>query len=134
MLSAEEREIMRTHPLIGFDALCRAERESGGSIAFLATAKEIAIAHHERWDGTGYPAGIAGTDIPLSARLMALADYYDAMRSARPYKPALSHEEVTRLITAERGRHFDPDVVEAFLRAQSAFEHLATQYPDADHA
>jgi response regulator RpfG family c-di-GMP phosphodiesterase len=92
--------------------------------SFLTLGKEIAYSHHERWDGTGYPDGIAGEKIPLSARIVALADVYDALTTRRSYKDALTHEEAARIIVSERGTHFDPDVVDVFLRSRDTFKRI----------
>lgn len=130
VLTPEERVEMQRHTTIGREMLERAQRESDGDSSFLTLAKEIAQSHHEKWDGTGYPEGLRGTDIPLSARLMALADVYDALRSERPYKIRQTHDDVERFILAERGRHFDPDIVDAFARVKERFIAIATQLGD----
>ena len=90
----------------------------------------MAGAHHERWDGTGYLQGLRGEQIPLSARLMALADVYDALRSRRPYKEATTHEEATVLIISGRGTQFDPDIVQVFRETQSAFIEIDRRHAD----
>jgi response regulator RpfG family c-di-GMP phosphodiesterase len=116
-LTAEEFDIMKTHSDIGADALQEAleHSDSGG---FLAMATVIARHHHERFDGRGYPAGLAGPDIPLPARIVALADVYDAITSARVYKPALEPKTAKRMIEEESGTHFDPAIVDAFLQRE----------------
>lgn len=129
-LDPEERAIMQQHTSIGRDLLERAQRESGGETPFFTLAMEIAQSHHEKWDGTGYPHGLAGDAIPLSARLMALADVYDALRSERPYKIKQTHDDVERFILSERGRHFDPAIVDAFARAKQRFIEVATRFGD----
>jgi putative two-component system response regulator len=91
---------------------------------------EVARWHHEKWDGTGYPDGLSGTDIPLSARIMAVADVYDAMRSNRCYRPALSHEKSRDVIFDGRGSHFDPDVVDAFRGLETTFKHVSEAAPN----
>lgn len=131
-LEPDEFEIMKTHTTLGRDAIVAAERQLGMSVDFLACAKEIAYGHQEKWDGSGYPLGLAGEDIPLSARLMALADVYDALISRRVYKPAMSHEEAAAIIVAGRGRHFDPDLVDAFVAIQDEFRAIAARYVDVD--
>jgi putative two-component system response regulator len=113
-LNEAELAVMRTHPQIGGDTL-RQVIELYSGRTFLSMGMEIAYYHHERWDGRGYPWGIAGESIPLSARIASLADSYDAITSERPYKPAYDHQEAVRRIIAERGRQFDPVVVDAFL-------------------
>lgn len=98
---------------------------------YLKYAYEVAISHHEKWDGSGYPYGLKGEDIPLSGRLMALADVYDALISTRVYKPAYSHERARKMIIEEKGRHFDPDVVDAFLDGEQEFLNIALELPDS---
>jgi putative two-component system response regulator len=122
---------MRTHAREGRDALEQAERDLGGPAEFLTYAKEIAAHHHERWDGGGYPDGLAGAAIPLSARLMALADVFDALTTERCYKAAMTVSEARERIVADRGRQFDPDVVDAFVACFAAFEAVAVRLRDA---
>ncbi|MEF8697879.1 MAG: HD domain-containing phosphohydrolase [Candidatus Accumulibacter sp. UW20] len=129
-LSAEELQIMKRHPVIGRDALRIAETRSGSDHSFLGIAKEVAYAHHEHWDGGGYPEGIKGEAIPLSARIMALADVYDAMISKRVYKPAMSHATAVDQIRAGRGTHFDPSLVDGFLEAADQFNDIALRFSD----
>jgi len=131
-LDDAEFEVMRTHTALGRQAIEIAERELGTGIDFLQLIKDVSYSHHERWDGTGYPEGLAGDAIPVGARLMAVADVYDALISERVYKPAMSHEEAAKIILSEPGRHFDPDVVDAFFMMQGEFVAIAQQY--ADHA
>nr|WP_245168273.1 HD domain-containing phosphohydrolase [Desulfobaculum xiamenense] len=123
-LSPEEFDIMKTHAELGREALRKSCRLLGMN-SFLRTAEDIAWTHHERWDGTGYPRGIQGLHIPLSGRIMALADVYDALTSPRVYKQAMSHDKAREVIIAERGRHFDPDVVDAFLATENEFRTVA---------
>lgn len=130
-LTAEEFEIMKRHAELGRDAIEAAEERLGMQVDFLKTAKEIAWCHQEKWDGTGYPRGLAGTAIPLSARLMALADVYDALICRRIYKEPMSHDEAKQIIVAERGKHFDPDVVDAFLAREEEFREIARRFADA---
>jgi putative two-component system response regulator len=120
-LSPEEWVIMKTHTTLGAEAIEKTEAALRQPVPFLAIAKEIAHWHHERWDGKGYPDGLAGDAIPLSARLMALADVYDALVSKRVYKQPYTTEEARRMIEKERGLHFDPDVVDAFLDTYDEF-------------
>jgi putative two-component system response regulator len=115
---------------LGCEAIQRAEQELGTEVAFLSFAKEIAFGHHEKWDGSGYPQGLVGETIPLSARLMALADVYDALISKRVYKAAMTHEQATAIILAGRGTHFDPDVVDTFVAQQEKFIETAKFYAD----
>lgn len=129
-LTVEEWKIMKTHAEIGAVAIERAEVDAEQSVEFLALAKEIAHWHHEKWDGSGYPDGLKGDAIPVSARLMAVADVFDALISARVYKPALPFEEAREIIASGRGRHFDPDMVDAFLADFEAFVAIAERYRD----
>ena len=122
---------MQTHAKLGSDAIEQAERDIETPMAFLSSAKEIAHWHHEKWDGSGYPDGLAGNAIPVSARLMAVADVFDALISARPYKPAIPFKKARDIIAAERGKHFDPDLVDAFLEGFNDFVAIAKQYLDA---
>ena len=133
-LDAEEWNIMKTHAELGAEAIEQAERDagSGGDLAYLRYAKQIARSHHERWDGSGYPQGLAGEAIPLAARLMALADVFDALSSRRVYKAAWTAEAACELIVEQRGRHFDPEVVDAFLAEFEAFRAIASRYSDVD--
>ncbi|MBN2309248.1 MAG: HD domain-containing protein [Candidatus Hydrogenedentes bacterium] len=128
-LTDEEREIMRQHTVFGGDALRSAEERLGFD-SFLGVARDIAYHHHERWDGAGYPNGLKGDAIPWPARLMALADVYDALMSARYYKEAFGHPKTRALILQERGAHFDPDVVDAFLAREEEFEAIAARFAD----
>jgi putative two-component system response regulator len=109
-LSADERTRMNTHTTIGARIL------AGGRSEMMAMAERIALAHHERWDGGGYPAGLSGDDIPAEARIVAVADFYDALTHDRPYRPAFGITETLAMIERESGRHFDPAVADALLR------------------
>ncbi len=133
-LTPEEWQIMRTHAKLGSDAIEEAEQDMEQPLAFLTLAKEIAHWHHEKWDGSGYPDGLQGDAIPLSARLMALADVFDALICARVYKPAMSYDEARALILSGSGHHFDPDVVTAFDRHFDAFVTIAERYQDGSEA
>lgn len=128
-LTAEEWIYMKKHTTIGCEALLSAEKELG-STSFLGIAKEIALTHHEKWDGSGYPGGLKGEEIPLSGRLMALADVYDALITKRVYKEAFSHEKSVELIIREKGTHFDPAVVEAFEQLKDEFKLVADTFKD----
>jgi putative two-component system response regulator len=129
-LDHDEFEIMKTHTTLGRDAIESAEKRLGKDVPFLRFAKEIAYCHQEKWDGSGYPQGLRGEAIPLSARLMALADVYDALISARVYKPAFPHEKAVAIIVDGRGKHFDPDVCEAFVQIQAEFQEIAARFSD----
>ena len=129
-LTTEEMDIMKTHATLGQEALENAEQKVGRKAPFLTFAKEIAGCHHEKWDGSGYPNGLLGEQIPVAARLMALADVYDALVSARPYKIPFTHEVASKIILEGRGSHFDPDITDAFLAVHIAFKEIAEQYKD----
>jgi putative two-component system response regulator len=129
-LTTEEFSVMKRHPAIGRDALRDAEMRMGAEGSFLGVAKEIAYGHHERWDGTGYPQGLSRVATPLSARLMALADVYDALIHKRVYKPAWSHADAVDMIRAGRGGHFDPSLVDCFLEDADEFRYIASRFSD----
>ncbi|MBS1129953.1 MAG: Response regulator receiver:Metal-dependent phosphohydrolase, subdomain [Proteobacteria bacterium] len=126
----EEFEIMKTHSIKGEGMLLRTRVELGDDNVMLHFAGQIARSHHERWDGTGYPDGLAGESIPLAARLMAVADVYDALRSRRPYKKAFSHEEAVGILREGRGKHFDPLLIDAFLAQEGIFSEIAIKLAD----
>ncbi len=128
----EEFEVMKTHTTLGRDAIAHAEASLGTRVEFLTMAKDIALFHQEKWDGSGYPAGLRGEAIPISARLMALADVYDALISRRVYKEGMSHEKAVDIIAQGRGSHFDPDLVDSFLAIQDEFHAIALRYADSD--
>ncbi|TXH87875.1 MAG: two-component system response regulator [Rhodoferax sp.] len=127
-----EFEIMKTHCKLGRDAIQHAEDQLGLEVEFLKFAKEIAYGHQEKWDGSGYPEKLAGEAIPISARLMAVADVYDALISRRVYKEGMPHEKAVAIIAEGRGSHFDPDITDAFLVLQDRFHAIAQQYADSD--
>lgn len=131
-LTAEEYEVMKTHTTLGRDALQRAEDRLGTPVPFLRFAKEMAYSHQERWDGSGYPEGRKGDAIPVSARLMAVADVYDALISRRVYKKGKTHDEAVAMIVARRGMDFDPDVVDAFVSLGDTFREIAQRFSDDD--
>ena len=131
-LDAGEFEIMKTHTTLGHHAIECAERRLGKDVPFLRCAKEIALSHQEKWDGSGYPHGLAGDAIPISARLMAIADVYDALISRRVYKPPFSHEAAMVIILQGRDRHFDPDVADAFIKIQLVCKSIADQYANPE--
>jgi len=128
----EEFEIMKTHTTLGRDAIAHAEASLGTRVEFLTMAKDIALFHQEKWDGSGYPAGLQGDAIPISARLMAVADVYDALISRRVYKDGMPHERAVEIIEQGRGKHFDPDLVDCFLAIQGEFQAIALRYADSD--
>lgn len=144
-LTIEEFAIMKRHPLIGAQAITKAMRlarrgfgegarqHAAGAFTFLEVASEISLGHHEKWDGSGYPYGLVGDAIPVSARLMALADVFDALISRRVYKPPMTMEAATGIIVAGRGSHFDPDVVDAFLACSEAFADVASRLAEPEN-
>ena len=123
-LTPEEFEIMKTHVTAGVDAIEHIMRKTNEHV-FLNHALLIAGTHHEKWDGSGYPVGLKGLNIPIEGRLMAIADVYDALISSRPYKKALSHEEACAIIINGSGSHFDPVLVEVFKNVKAGFEQIA---------
>ncbi|MDD2928796.1 MAG: HD domain-containing protein [Sideroxydans sp.] len=129
-LTEDEFNIMKQHALLGGNAIAAAENEINTHSHFLRIARQIAVAHHEKWDGSGYPFGLKGDDIPIPARLMALADVYDALSSRRVYKQAVHHDEVVRIIALGSGNHFDPDVVEGFKRIKHEFAAISAKFCD----
>ncbi|WP_423709726.1 response regulator [Undibacterium sp. WLX3042] len=141
-LTPEEFEIMKTHTTIGADAITKAMEQAlagaddamtevaGSAFAFLKVAREISLSHQEKWDGSGYPAGLTGDAIPVSARLMALADVLDALMTRRVYKPPMTLDEATKIIVDGRGKHFDPAVVDAFIACRERFAEIAARYAD----
>lgn len=128
-LTADEFEIMKTHALIGAETL-EAALAHYPHARFLQVARDIALAHHERWNGKGYPQGIAGEEIPLAARIVALADVYDALTSKRVYKDAYSHEVAHEIILGDAGSHFDPAVVEAFQQVEAEFQEIRRRFTE----
>jgi putative two-component system response regulator len=127
-----EFEIMKTHTTLGHDAIAHAERALGTEVGFLAIAKTIALSHQEKWDGSGYPQGLAGDDIPVSARLMAVADVYDALISRRVYKEGMPHEGAVQIMVEGRGKHFDPEMLDVFVEIQEEFRAIAAKFVDGD--
>ena len=127
-----EFAIMKTHTTLGRSAIEHAEQSLGTSVDFLTCAKEIAQWHQEKWDGSGYPDGIGGDHIPVAARLMAVADVYDALISRRVYKDGMPHDKAVQIIAEGKGSHFDPDMVDAFLDLQDEFRAIAKKYADSD--
>ncbi len=123
-LEPEEFQIMKTHAEIGAGIL------EGGDSALLRLARTIALTHHEKWDGSGYPLGLSGTDIPIASRIAAVADVFDALISSRPYKPAWPLEKAIDFLKENTGRHFDPEIVEHFLKNLDAVKSIVNQYPE----
>ena len=135
-LDDSEFAVMKTHAYLGGQTLLVA-LEHFPDAAYLQMARDIAMYHHERYDGKGYPMGLAGENIPLCARIVGVADVYDALVSRRVYKQAFSHEIARSLIVEGRGTQFDPKVVDAFMANEKDFESIAVQYSDApavDHS
>jgi response regulator RpfG family c-di-GMP phosphodiesterase len=124
---------MKSHARLGGEAIELIEQETKGQ-SFLTIGREIAFYHHEKWDGSGYPKGLKGEAIPLSARLIALADVYDALTSKRVYKESYTHEKVREIIIKARGKHFAPEVVDAFLANEEKFKAVRHSMPDSEHA
>ncbi|HEY4744088.1 MAG TPA: two-component system response regulator [Desulfuromonadaceae bacterium] len=131
-LEPEEIEVMKRHAAIGREAIMAAERSLHAELPFLSCAKSIAYSHHEKWDGSGYPEGLSGEEIPLAARIMAVADVYDALISRRIYKQAVHHEEAVVIIQDYKGGHFDPDLTDAFLASAEEFRAIADGLQDSD--
>jgi len=128
-LDGDEWEEMKKHAEYGENAISSAEAQFGSN-SFLSYAREIAFTHHEKWDGSGYPRGLKGDDIPVCGRLMAISDVYDALISERVYKPRFPHDKAVEIITEGKGTHFDPDVVDAFIILQSEFDAIAKRFAD----
>ena len=129
-LNDEEWEVMKTHASIGQAILASAELETQGGSGVITVAIKIAGEHHEKWDGSGYPSGLKGEKISLPARIMALADVYDALMSKRIYKAEWSHEDVVSEIASQRCAHFDPLVVDAFMMEKAGFLAIHSKYKD----
>ncbi len=128
----DEFEVMKTHTTLGRDAIAHAEEALGTKVEFLSMAKDIAFYHQEKWDGSGYPEGLVGEAIPVSARLMAVADVYDALISRRVYKEGMPHAAAVDIIRQGRGQHFDPDMVDTFIALQDEFLAIAQRFVDSD--
>ena len=123
---------MKLHTVYGRDTIIQVEKQLGGSNTFLTFAREIAHYHQEKWDGSGYPDGLVGDAIPVSARLMAVADVYDALISRRVYKPAFPHAKAVEMMQKGRGTHFDPDVFDAFVAIEHEFLAIADRFRDEE--
>lgn len=131
-LTVEEFEEMKKHTIYGRDAIIAAENKLDAPEKFLEVAREIAYCHHEKWDGSGYPQGLKEKETPLCARLMALCDVYDALTTKRVYKDAIPHAKASEIIVEGRGGHFDPVVVDAFVRLQDRFEAIAIEFCETE--
>ncbi len=130
-LNPEEFAIIKTHCELGYSILCSAGEHLGEDNDFLAMARDVARSHHEKWDGSGYPDGLAGEKIPLAARIMAVADVFDALMSKRPYKTQMAYDQVADIIRGGRGTHFDPVIVDVFDAARADFERTLQTWKDA---
>jgi putative two-component system response regulator len=131
-LEQHEFEIMKTHTTLGYNAILNAERALGTPVEFLSFAMTIALSHQEKWDGSGYPQGLAGDAIPIAARLMAVADVYDALICRRVYKKPMSHDDAVQIMLDGRGTHFDEDMLDAFIAIQGDFFDIAQRFADTD--
>jgi putative two-component system response regulator len=131
-LTPDELAIMRTHPTIGHAAIERAEKTLGRGSPRLTIAKDLVLCHQEKWDGSGYPRALAGTDIPVAARILAIGDVYDALITSKVYKDGVPHDKAVQIIFSERGAHFDPDMVDAFIEIQDTFDAIAKRFADTD--
>jgi putative two-component system response regulator len=132
-LEPAEWEVMKAHTLIGGDMLRAVDREHPGNV-FIRAGVEIAEGHHEKWDGSGYPRGTAGESIPLPARIVALADVYDGLTAPRGDKQGFTHDEARQVVADGAGRHFDPDVVDAFLRSEAEFARIRRRFAEPEPA
>jgi putative two-component system response regulator len=131
-LTKDELDIIKTHPVIGRNTIDQIRQNAGVEMAFLDLARDIVYSHQERWDGSGYPQGIAGDRIPVAARLMAIADAYDALTNRRVYRAGVPHDVAVQKIFVQRASHFDPDMVDAFIEIQEEFLTIAQQYADSE--
>lgn len=131
-LTPDELAIMRTHTTLGYEAMVRAETTLKLHSPLLAMAKDVVLYHHEKWNGAGYPKALSGALIPLAARIIAVADVYDALIAAKVYKDGMPHDKAMQIIVSERGAHFDPDVVDAFVEVQAEFAAIAQRFADTD--
>jgi len=128
-LTHEEFEVMKGHTVLGYETLMQAEKNMGTD-SFLGVGAEIAYTHHEKWDGSGYPKGLKGEEIPLPGRLMAIVDVYDAITSWRSYKPAMPHSEALAIIRENSGTHFDPLLVCTFEKIADLVEKFSASYEE----
>jgi len=133
-LTPEEFEIMKTHTTLGFEAISHAETSLGTKVEFLTCAKSIILSHQEKWDGSGYPQGLTGEDIPIAARLMAVEDVYDALICRRVYKEPIPHPEAVIIMTKGSGIHFDAEMIKAFIEIQDQFLEISKKFSDDDES
>ncbi len=131
-LTSAEFAIVKTHPTLARDVIEYAEKTLGHQASLLRILKELAFSHHERWDGSGYPQGLSEEQIPVSARLLAIADVYDALISDRVYRAGLPHDQAVAIIFQGRASHFDPDMVDTFIEIQDEFQAIAQRYADSE--
>ncbi len=131
-LAQDELDIMRTHPTIGRDLIDQIQRNAGGPSELLDLARDIVLCHHERWDGKGYPQGLAGDAIPVAAQLMTIADSYDALTSDRVYRAGVPHDKAIQLIFQQRGAQFAPHMVDALLEIEHAFADIGRRHADTE--
>ena len=131
-LTRQEFDVMKSHTTLSRDAIVHAEKNLGIEVPFLQYAKEIAYSHQEKWDGSGYPEGLSGDNIPISARLMAVADVYDALVSRRVYKAPMLHDDAVKIMLDGRAQHFDPDMIDAFIACQDQFKLIGEKYADSE--
>lgn len=131
-LAPDELDVMRSHAGIGRDIIDQIQRSAGTPSPFLELAREIAHGHHERWDGQGYPQGLAGDAIPASALVVAVADSYDALTSDRVYRSGVAHDKAMQQLFHERGAQFAPDMIDAMIEVQHEFADIARQFADSE--
>ena len=130
-LDESEFDVIKSHPCIGANVIAAIEKNISGRSLY-SLGKEIAMYHHEKWDGTGYPEGLQGEKIPLSARITALIDVYDALISERPYKKPMTHEEAVTIISGQGGKQFDPDIVESFMNVSDQIRNIYYSFSDSE--
>jgi putative two-component system response regulator len=131
-VTPEEFEIIKSHTQLGLAVLLKTERDLGIEVPIFNFAKEIVYSHHERWNGSGYPEGLTGNNIPIPARIMAIADVYDALISRRAYKAAVTHQQAVNIILEGKETHFDPDIVDIFSGIHEQFQRIAHMYADSE--
>lgn len=130
-LTDQEWKVMKLHPVIGAETLREVDKQHPGN-SLIRMGIDIAASHHEKWDGSGYPYGLQGTEIPLVARILALGDVYDALTSKRCYKEAFSHDKSRQIVIESSGNHFDPEVVDAFIQTEEEFKRIREYYQDSE--